>query len=255
MSKQKQYAVVRGVKPGVYDAWFGAKGAEVQIKGFAGALYKSFPSRAEAEAWFAEMSGRPSPGQQSMALAFDPQQIIEKNGTQRAKPAAKKEHREHLSGASSEKNIIFSDGGCSKNPGPGGYGVVMMLGGKRKELSGGFARTTNNRMELTACIVGLEALEGPCSITVCSDSQYVVNGIMKGWAKRWKSNNWMRNRDEAAENSDLWSRLLDLCEKHDVRFEWVRGHSGHPENERCDELAVEMTHRANLPPDHGYGKK
>jgi ribonuclease HI len=133
--------------------------------------------------------------------------------------------------------------------------VVVFEDGSRRELSGGFARTTNNRMELTACITGLEALERPSSVIVYSDSSYVVNGIEKGWARRWKKNDWMRNKDEIAENSDLWSRLLDLCEKHTVRFSWVRGHDGNPENERCDALAVEQTHRSSLPPDHEYEKK
>ena len=177
-----------------------------------------------------------------------------KKATRRPKQtvSASPEHRAPVSG---ERLAIYTDGGCSRNPGPGGYGVVLLLGGERREMSGGYAHTTNNRMELMGCIKGLESLEGHCAVTVCSDSQYVVNGITKGWAKRWRSNNWMRNKDEAAENSDLWARLLDLCETHDVQFQWVRGHNGHPENERCDELAVEMTHRADLPPDHGYGKK
>jgi ribonuclease HI len=110
-------------------------------------------------------------------------------------------------------------------------------------------------MELTGCIIGLEALDRPSSVIVYSDSSYVVNGIEKGWARRWKENDWMRNKNEIAENSDLWSRLLDLCETHTVRFSWIRGHDGNPENERCDELAVEQTHRRGLPPDHGYVKK
>jgi ribonuclease HI len=137
----------------------------------------------------------------------------------------------------------------------GGYGVVLLVDGQRRELSGGFAHTTNNRMELMACIKGLEALDGTCPVTVHSDSQYVVNGITKGWARRWKRNNWMRNADEPAENSDLWARLLDLCEQHDVEFQWVRGHNGNRENERCDRLVVEMTQCRDLPPDHGYWKK
>ncbi len=110
-------------------------------------------------------------------------------------------------------------------------------------------------MELTACIKGLETLKHKCSVILYSDSQYVVNGIEKGWAKRWKRNNWRRSDTDLAENSDLWSRLLDLCEKHDVTFIWVRGHHGNPENERCDTLAGEMSRRGDLPPDYGYVRK
>ncbi len=250
MAKIKFYAVVQGRKPGIYTEWFGAYGAEVQIKGFAGAVYKSFPTRHEAEAWFHEQ-GPGTPVQQKMPFPIEETGTVKK-ASRLPKQAVSAGPRADLSG---ERLAIYTDGGCSRNPGPGGYGVVLLLGGERRELSGGYAHTTNNRMELMGCIKGLEALEGPCSVTVCSDSQYVVNGITKGWARRWKSNNWMRNREEAAENSDLWARLLDLCEKHDVEFQWVRGHNGHPENERCDELAVEMTHRRELPPDPGYGKK
>jgi len=253
MAKSKFYAVVQGRKPGIYQEWFGAHGAEAQVKSFAGAVYKSFPARSEAEAWFRKQCVRTPAVQQKMPFPD------EEKGTKKKAPRSPKravsaapEPTAHVSG---ERLAIYTDGGCSKNPGPGGYGVVMLQGKERRELSGGYAHTTNNRMELMGCIKGLEALEGPLPVSVYSDSQYVVNGISKGWAKRWRGNNWMRNRDEAAENSDLWARLLVLCEKHDVQFHWVRGHNGHPENERCDELAVEMTHRENLPPDHGYAKK
>jgi len=135
------------------------------------------------------------------------------------------------------KVVIYTDGGCINNPGPGGYGVVLLYGKKRKELLGGYRNTTNNRMELMACIEGLKALKYPCSVKLYSDSQYVVNGIEKGWAKRWKKKGWMRNQLDPAENADLWAQLLDLCEKHDVEFKWVRGHAGNKENERCDQLA------------------
>ena len=110
-------------------------------------------------------------------------------------------------------------------------------------------------MELTACIKGLEALTHKRSVIVYSDSQYVVNGIEKGWARKWKANGWKRTANEMAENSDLWARLLDICDKHNVTFRWVRGHDGNRENERCDVLAVEMTHCSDLPPDHGYRSK
>ena len=137
------------------------------------------------------------------------------------------------------KVTVFTDGACSGNPGPGGYGVVLMLGGHRKELSGGEADTTNNRMELMGVIAGLEALTRPCEVDLYSDSRYVVDTIEKGWLARWQQNNWMRNKKDPAMNVDLWRRLLPLLDTHKVTFHWVKGHAGHPENERCDELARE----------------
>ena len=133
---------------------------------------------------------------------------------------------------------MFTDGACSGNPGPGGFGVVLRYQGNEKELSGGDPSTTNNRMELLGVITGLEALKVRCSVTVCTDSQYVVNGITKGWAEKWKRNGWMRAKNQPALNADLWDRLLNLLKKHEVDFLWVKGHAGHPENERCDRLAV-----------------
>lgn len=144
---------------------------------------------------------------------------------------------------------IYSDGACSGNPGPGGYGTILSCNGRKKELSGGYRRTTNNRMELMGAIAGLEALREPCRVTMVTDSRYVVDGIEKGWARRWKANGWMRNRKEPAVNVDLWERLLAALDKHEVRFNWVRGHNGHPENERCDRLAVTAASRPGLPGD------
>ena len=132
---------------------------------------------------------------------------------------------------------IYTDGGCINNPGPGGFGAILLYKGHRKELSGGFRLTTNNRMEILAAIKGLEALKDRCRVTVYSDSQYVVNAIEKGWAERWQSNGWRRNRKEMALNPDLWERLLHLCDQHEVRFQWIRGHVGTAENERADQLA------------------
>jgi len=136
-----------------------------------------------------------------------------------------------------KKVIIYTDGACSGNPGPGGYGVVLLHKGHRKELSGGEAQTTNNRMETLAAIIGLEALKEPCQVDIYSDSKYVVDAIQKGWARRWQANNWKRNKKDPALNPDLWQRLLDLLDTHDVNFHWVKGHAGNTENERCDVLA------------------
>lgn len=139
-----------------------------------------------------------------------------------------------------KKVYIFSDGACSGNPGPGGYGVILRCDGREKELSGGETQTTNNRMELMGVITGLEALKYPCRVTIQTDSRYVVDSIEKGWAKGWKKNNWIKSDKKPALNKDLWERLLKLLEIHDVTFAWIKGHAGHPENERCDRLAVEQ---------------
>jgi ribonuclease HI len=155
-----------------------------------------------------------------------------------------------------KKITIYSDGACSGNPGPGGYGVLLKFNDITKELSGGFKNTTNNRMEIMGAIAGLESLKEPCDVTIVTDSQYLVNAIEKGWAKKWKSQGWMRNKKEPALNPDLWDRLLKLVSKHTVTFQWVRGHNGHTENERCDELAVAAANGDNLPDDvrvHMYG--
>lgn len=138
-----------------------------------------------------------------------------------------------------KKIELYTDGACSGNPGPGGWGAVLRYNGHERELSGGEEHTTNNRMELTAVIEGLTALKEPCQVTITSDSRYVVDAITKGWAKGWKARGWKKADKKPALNADLWEKLLDLLENHDVTFCWIRGHDGHPENERCDALAVQ----------------
>jgi ribonuclease HI len=147
---------------------------------------------------------------------------------------------------------LYTDGACINNPGPGGYGVVLLFNSHRKELSKGYRKTTNNRMEILAAIAGLEALKEPCIVTLYSDSQYVVQAIEKGWARRWRENGWMRNKKEKAVNPDLWERLLELCNIHTIQFEWLRGHAGNSENERCDELATAAARGSDLGVDEGY---
>lgn len=133
---------------------------------------------------------------------------------------------------------LFTDGACSGNPGPGGWGVVLRYNGHEKELSGGERDTTNNRMELTAAIEGLAALKEHCKVRLVTDSKYVADGITKGWAESWRKNNWRKADKKPALNPDLWEKLLNLINEHDVTIDWVKGHAGHPENERCDQLAV-----------------
>lgn len=238
MANKKYYAVFIGRKPGIYSEWFGVNGAEKQIYGFSGARYKGFTTLSEAK--------------QAM------RHFEQTNKIQPAKKIPEKKEIEIPLPISDEPPIqIFTDGGCINNPGPGGFGVVMIHEEKKKEYSGGYRHTTNNRMELMACIVGLKKLKEPSSVFLYSDSRYVVFGITKGWARRWQANNWMRNNVDHAENIDLWEQLLALCEKHRVKFHWVKGHAGHPENERCDALATKAARQKNLSVDSYYeaGKK
>jgi len=154
---------------------------------------------------------------------------------------------------SSMKQVdIYTDGACSGNPGPGGYGVVLLYGSKRKELSGGFRATTNNRMEILGVIKGLESLTEPCAVTLYSDSRYVVDAIEKKWLDNWQRINWVRKGTGPVLNVDLWKRLLPLLAKHNVRFQWVKGHASNPENNRCDELARGAIEVGTLDEDKGY---
>jgi ribonuclease HI len=240
-NKNKFYAVAVGQVPGIYEKWSGSSGAEAQVKGFPGARYKGFASIAEAETWLKEydITG-------SISRPKEP-----------ANPKKKSPENNFLLNEELKKSkiIVYTDGGCIDNPGPGGYGAVVFSGDKRYELSGGFRRTTNNRMELTACIEALKSLDYPGPVILYSDSSYVVNGIMKGWAERWRKKGWMRTKDEPAENADLWLRLLDLCSARQVEFSWVRGHAGTPENERCDKLAkAAALSKDNVTPDTAFEK-
>lgn len=133
---------------------------------------------------------------------------------------------------------LYTDGACRGNPGKGGWGAILIYGKFKKEMSGGEPMTTNNRMELLGAINGLEALKEPCKVILTSDSKYVVDGITKGWARSWKAKGWKKGDGKPALNPELWDKLLALCDKHEVEFVWVKGHAGHPENERCDQLAT-----------------
>ena len=232
-NKNRFYAVAAGRKPGIYTDWFGPEGAEVQVNGFPGARYKGFATRAEAQTWL-----------KSLAPALRPRHARQTAASRARRPVDQE-----------GRILVFTDGGSIHNPGPGGYGIVIVEAGGPREISGGFRKTTNNRMELMGCIVALSQFEKPTRILLRSDSQYVVNGIIKGWAERWRENGWMRTPDEPAQNSDLWEKLLVLIEKHDVVFEWVKGHAGHAGNERCDELARAAARKKSLPADLAYEAK
>jgi len=153
-----------------------------------------------------------------------------------------------------KKITVYTDGACSGNPGPGGYGAILLYKGQKKELSGGYKLTTNNRMEIVAVLTALEALKEPCEVEIYSDSRYVVDAIEKGWAEKWRKNGWKRNKSDPAVNVDLWERMLELLSKHDVKFIWVKGHADNPGNERCDELARGFILSGELLEDEGYTK-
>lgn len=219
MAKKKYYAVRRGHRPGIYTQWFGPDGAKVQIEGFPGAVFRGFVHRDEAEAF--------------MKAASSPvEQAGEEGGAW---------------------VTVYTDGGAIGNPGPGGYGVVMIPpDGTHRELSGGFRRTTNNRMELLACIVALDHIDGRLPIILYSDSRYLVDAINKRWVFGWRKRDWKRADGQPAKNVDLWKRLLAQLENRQVTFRWVKGHAGEAWNERCDALAGEAMAGTNLPADIEY---
>ncbi len=250
MAKKKVYAVVNGRAPGMFKTWSGPGGAEEQVRGFAGAVYKGFGSESEAREWFNKVAAGGVPHDLRSAGIGKRKKTAAPNAAGHDKILTRQKNA-----LEAGRTVVYTDGGCEGNPGVGGYGIVIMHGEDRQELSGGFRHTTNNRMELMACIVSLEAIEEGTSVALFSDSAYTINGIEKGWAVRWRSNGWQRrerNQLVPAKNADLWSRLLDLCDTHSVTFEKVKGHAGVPENERCDELSTEMMQKEDLSEDTGF---
>ena len=225
LAGKKFYAVRRGRRTGIFTEWFGSEGAQAQVKGFPGAQYRGFPSRAEAQAFLEE-----NPRSADAATAHAPSSA--ENGA---------------------SVVVFTDGGAIGNPGPGGYGVVILRPeGERQELSGGYRRTTNNRMELMACIMALEHLDTELPITLYSDSRYMVDAINKKWVFGWQKRGWKKADGQPAKNSDLWQRLLKRLEAVQVTFHWVKGHAGQEWNERCDQLAGQAMAQTNLPADTVY---
>ena len=231
----KFYAVARGRKTGIFTSW---PEAERQVKGVAGARFKSFKTKQDA-----------------LAFLENPSYTKSVSSTKKLDCAPKKKKTGHQPANYEYPDnavVVYTDGGAIGNPGPGGYGVVFKTG---ETFSGGFNLTTNNRMELLAVIVAFEALEGE-SRPIClhSDSRYVVNGITKNWAKGWKSRGWKKSDGTPAMNPDLWQRLLDLLPDLDARLIWVKGHAGNPLNEACDHLANSTARMPGLPDDTGYLK-
>ncbi|MGH9846992.1 MAG: ribonuclease HI [Blastocatellia bacterium] len=260
MAQKKYYAVRNGREPGIYRTWDECK---AQVEGYPNAAYKGFASLGDAEVFLGNIkSETPVPA----ALFADPKPTSKS----RSKPKPKAEVKAPDSPATDllettdglKRMVIYTDGACTGNPGPGGYGAVLMHGGHRKELSGGFRLTTNNRMEISACIVALQSLNGRCHVTLHSDSKYVVNTMSKGWARRWRLAGWKRKEGygenevwKDALNADLWEQMLDICDQHKVTFVWVRGHAGNEENERCDQLAREAILDGDLAIDLVYEEK
>ena len=259
-TKQKFYAVRKGRTPGIYLTW---EDCSQQVTGVAGAIYKSFETRAEAERFLAGGRGAQAAGGAQPGAPRPPIRTTPATGPateasahrQAAMPLASDnaegEPPRDAGGSEAKAVILYTDGGCFVNPGPGGYAAVLLYDHQRREISGGFRRTTNNRMELMGCIAGLRLLTERSSVTVNTDSRYVVNSMSKGWAKRWKAAHWLRD-GETVPNADLWAELLVLCARHAVTFEWLRGHTGDPENERCHTLATAAMQQKDLPEDKGY---
>ena len=219
MAPKKYYAVRKGHKTGLFTQWFGPEGAQSHIKGYPGAEFKGFASREEAEHYLS------------------------------AQPVEKTDHRQ-------EKDHlirVFTDGGAVGNPGPGGYGVVILMpDGERLEFGGGFRWTTNNRMELMGGIMALEALNPGIPITLSSDSRYMVDAVNKGWVHAWRRRGWKKANGQPALNVDLWRRLLTQLEAKNVELRWVKGHAGDTWNERCDQLVHEAIRDGNLAVDVEY---
>ncbi|NCC30860.1 MAG: ribonuclease HI [Chloroflexia bacterium] len=270
MSKKHFYAVVVGYTPGIYTAWAGANGAEAQVKGFPGAIFKGFATHDEARRWYeqrasrvgrsassADLGGEKAAPAHPGALSRGPEAV---GGREEAAPseptrATRLNPSLHEEALAQGKVVLYTDGGCHGNPGKGSYGVVLLYKDDRKEFSAGYALTTSNRMEIMACIVGLKALQKPSQVVLFSDSAYVINTMTKGWAKRWRANGWHRKVEGElvpARNADLWQAMLELCAYHEVAFVKVRGHAGIPENERCHELASLAMGQGDLLLDHGF---
>ena len=221
-NKKNYYAVVKGRSPGLYKTW---PEAEAEISSYDGAKFKGFFDLHDALVYLSEHGIRVAEHE-----TYKPaEERIDENRVQ-----------------------IFTDGSSIQNPGPGGYGVILSYKGQRKELSAGFRQTTNNRMELMACIVGLQSLKRPSKVTIYSDSKYVVDSINNGWAQRWRLNGWKTESKKIAENADLWRLLLDEISVHDVQLVWIKGHGGKPDNERCDQLAQAAARGQKLTIDEGY---
>ncbi len=230
MAKKKYYAVAEGRSSGVFTDW---STCEKQVKGFAGAKYKSFATEQLAQEWLKNP-------------------LYEK----KAKSDSKVGKKVAVEDAPPGSIVVYTDGGSINNPGPGGYGIVIDEEGDQSEMSGGFRLTTNNRMEMMAAVVALGVVtKRQKPVHLYSDSSYLVNGIAKGWARKWRTKGWRKSDGQPVLNIDLWQKLLALLEDCSVTFHWVKGHAGNPLNERCDTLAVAAARKPPTEVDVEYEKK
>ncbi|PWH17664.1 MAG: ribonuclease HI [Anaerolineae bacterium] len=243
MSKRNKsiYIVVKGRQPGVYTQWEGPQGARAQVEGYPGAIFKGFYTTEEAYNW---LNAQPH-----HILAPTLKEWSAKQGTAGTNDTLDSLLENHLSKGGI---VIFTDGSALGNPGPGGYGAVVLKNQSRQEISGGFRYTTNNRMELTACIAALESLHPPAEVLLITDSAYVCRAITEGWLQRWTNNFWRRHDGKPVENVDLWQRLDHLCRRFQVQFYWIKGHNATVENEVCDRLARSAALQPDLPEDAGF---
>lgn len=251
MAKKKVYAVVVGEKPGIYQEWYGPGGAETQVSGFPGAVYKSFSTLAEAEEWYGYAKcehGAGSPAALEQGVCETTLDGVD--DTSAASYCADRVGSKTM--IETQIVTIYTDGACLGNPGVGGYGVILFYGKHMKELSGGFRLTTNNRMEIMAAIVGLRQLNRRCTVQLYSDSRYLVDAIMLGWVAKWRRNGWKRTGREVVKNTYLWEEIYQLCLQHEVSISWVKGHDGNDKNERCDTLATQATQGCDLAQDDQY---
>lgn len=245
MSKEKKqfYVVVHGRQPGIYTEWSGDNGASKQVEGFTGAIYKGFFNKEDALQWLREFSEETlktyAPNLLDLVDYSTPVQVID----------------EDIELLKEDKVVIHTDGCAMGNPGAGGFAVILRYKDKQKEISGGFQETTNNRMELMACIEGLRALKQKSSVIVLSDSKYLVDSISNKWIYKWRNDKWIKSKNKKVPNADLWKILLELIEQHEIKFRWIRGHNIDKNNQRCDFLAREAATKLNLPLDSGFNQE
>ena len=237
--KKQYYVVVKGHAPGLYKTWFGDDGAAKQVEAYPQALYKGFYTLEQATDWLRELGAE-------KLRTYAPNLLLYLENA----PAEKDDPVQAL--LDQGKVVIYTDGSSLGNPGKGGYGAIVRYGEQSKELSAGYFETTNNRMELMACIVALKELKPNSDVVIFSDSKYIVDAIIKGTAARWRANRWLKSDRTRIANIDLWKDLLNLTDQHDVDFRWVKGHFTDANNERCDQLAKEAAKAKNLKHDLGY---
>ncbi|MDZ7314887.1 MAG: ribonuclease HI [candidate division KSB1 bacterium] len=226
-SKKIFYAVARGRRTGLFTSWGGENGAEEQVRGFPGAVFKGF------------------------ARLEDALDYLHAHGVTAEGFADHRPRDRHADGAVH----FYTDGASIGNPGRGGFAVIRIRNGDRSEWAQGFRLTTNNRMELLACISALESLSEPLPVVIHCDSRYVIDNLQQGRVRRWRENGWRTAAGKPVENADLWQRLLELTERFSPTFDWVKGHAGSPENERCDRLAQAAAAADDVAIDEGYERR